>query len=223
MACECDEGIPTPELLWPGSSPGRSSLSRTSAPAPGQPWAVSLLLHALCVRPQEAARGRPGSTLITSGLRGGGLQQSLLQLNCSIFGATSTPSILLKVQSLSSATFMFLEDTSLSFLQEEWIWIQVCCWYLLFHLLVFPELGYKIWSFPFPRDCIEMYIFNVCLSCYFFKWLLVALSVSMSDSLFYGHKMCMMGKGYFLNCPKIFHEKLMVEVSGWGLGMLSSW
>lgn len=119
MACECDEGIPTPELLWPGSSPGRSSLSRTSAPAPGQPCAVSLLLHPPCVRPQEAARGRPGSTLITSGLRGGGLQQSLLQLNCSIFGATSTPSILLKVQSLSSATFMFLEDTSLSFLQEE--------------------------------------------------------------------------------------------------------
>lgn len=112
LACECGEGIPTPELLCPGSSPGRSSLSRTSAPTPRQPCAVSLLLHPPCVRPQEATRGWPSSVLITLGLRGGGLHQPLHQLNCSVVWASSTLGTLLKMQSLSFHTFLFLEDPS---------------------------------------------------------------------------------------------------------------
>lgn len=51
------------------------------------------------------------------------------------------------------------QDPSWSFLHKEIIWIQLYCWHLLFHLLVFPKLGFKIWSFSFPRDCIWICIF----------------------------------------------------------------
>lgn len=76
------------------------------------------------------------------------------QLNCFVSGATSTLGTLLKVQSLSSPTFVVFEDPSWSLLHKELFWTQLCCWHLLFHLLVFPKLGYKFQSFPLPRDCI---------------------------------------------------------------------
>lgn len=112
----------------------------SAAPLPQVSPVLSLLLHPACGRPQEAARGWPGSVLIASGLSGGGLQQPWLQLNCSVFGATSTLGTLQQVQSLSSPTFVFLEDHSCSFPRKDLTWILLCCWYSLFHLLVFPKL-----------------------------------------------------------------------------------
>lgn len=143
MACECGEGMPSPELLCPGSS------QLSSTPAPAQPCAVSLLLHPPCVRAQEAARGWPGSILIASGLRAGGLQQPLLQLSCCMFGATSTLGTLLKVQLLSSPTFVFLNDPSWFFLNKELIWIQLCCWHYTSTLLCSLNWVIKSEAFPF--------------------------------------------------------------------------
>lgn len=133
----------------------QGSRGRTSVPASGPaPCCGPCSCHGSTIcKTTGVCKGLTRLKLIAPGLSDRRLQQPTLWLNCSIIWAYLLHPLPESAVPLLSH-MCFLKSLLGPFMQEEWIWIQLCLWYLLFHLLVLPKLGYKIRSFPFAGDCL---------------------------------------------------------------------